>query len=53
MKSISEVAKFFGVCERTVRRWIADGDLKCLHIGSVYRFSEQHIQSFIKRNGTR
>ena len=37
MLSIEDVALIFDVHPRSVRRWIADGRLPCVHVGGVVR----------------
>jgi excisionase family DNA binding protein len=50
MLSVKEVGSLFHVSQQTVRKWVKDGELKCFHIGDVFRFSEAHVQEFITAN---
>lgn len=52
MYSVKEVAKELKVHENTIRRWIRDGDLKCLKIGKQVRITEEQLKQFLEK-GTR
>ncbi|MEX1000310.1 MAG: helix-turn-helix domain-containing protein [Thermodesulfobacteriota bacterium] len=49
-----EVAKYFRVHERTVDRWVKNGDLKGYKLGTgikaVWRFPKSEIKKFLERN---
>ena len=45
--SIAEVAERFNVSTRTVRRWIAAGDLVAHRIGSVVRVAAADLRLFL------
>ena len=50
MLTVEEVAKFFGVSAKTVRKWIVRGDLKAFKLRQFYRIKEAELQRFIQRN---
>ena len=45
-----EVAKLFGVCERTIDMLRQKGDIQYCKVGSQIRFSEEDIRAFIERS---
>jgi excisionase family DNA binding protein len=45
--SIKEVAAFFRVSEKTVRRWIAAGQLVAHKLGRQWRISPDEIERFL------
>ena len=47
---ISEVAELLGVCNKTVRRWIAEGKLKAHRIGRTIRIPKTELVSIIESN---
>lgn len=51
--TIREVAEAAGVCERTVRRWIAAGALSARRLGSsgrIVRIDERDLRAFLARS---
>jgi excisionase family DNA binding protein len=46
--SVKDTAKHLGVSEKTIRRWIEDGDLHFHRIGRQLRISEDDLATFIK-----
>jgi excisionase family DNA binding protein len=44
--NVSEVAKFFGKSEDTVRRWIRAGDLRAYLLGKAYRITRSAMEEF-------
>jgi excisionase family DNA binding protein len=46
--SVKETATHLGVSEKTVRRWIENGDLHIHRIGRLVRISEADLVVFIK-----
>lgn len=50
----SEVAKYFRVNERTVSRWLANGNLKGYKLGSgrtaVLRIPKSEVEKFLKNS---
>ena len=44
---IAAVARRLGVCEKTVRRFIARGELHVYHIGRQFRVSEEEFLRFL------
>jgi excisionase family DNA binding protein len=47
---VVEVAEMLGVCERTVRRWIAGGLLAAHSFGTAVRISEADLRAFIAQH---
>ena len=47
MMSIREVAEFFGVSEKTVRRWIQSGQLEAHQLGRQWRIAPEEIERFL------
>jgi excisionase family DNA binding protein len=45
--SIKEAAEFFGVSERTVRRWISAGLLTAHQLGRQWRITSDEIERFL------
>ena len=48
MFTIKEIAQDLKVTERTVRRWIAEGELKAVKIQGVVRIENEEYQRFLK-----
>lgn len=46
---VAEVAELLGVCERTVRRLIAGGELRHHRIGHAVRVSEADLRAYLER----
>lgn len=46
--SVWEVARILGVSTKSVRRWIASGDLVAHRFGRQIRISEPDLDSFVK-----
>lgn len=54
MYTVQEVAQQLRVSERTVRKWIEDGDLTAFSIGKRgYRIAESDLQAFIDKRKRR
>jgi excisionase family DNA binding protein len=49
--SLAEVAEALGRSERTVRKWVATGELPRVHLGagSSFRFLEADLRAFCER----
>ena len=47
MRSIREAAEFFGVSEKTVRRWIESGQLEAHQLGRQWRIAPEEIERFL------
>jgi excisionase family DNA binding protein len=47
MMSIRELAEFFGVSEKTVRRWIESGQLEAHRLGRQWRIAPEEIERFL------
>jgi excisionase family DNA binding protein len=45
--TIQQVANQLGVSDKTVRRWIAGGDLKAHKFGAAVRISADDLRAFI------
>jgi excisionase family DNA binding protein len=50
--TIKEIAEQFGVNERTVRRWIASGDLVAIKLNGTVRVSEDDYRTFLALHRT-
>ena len=44
MYTTKEIAKMFKVSERTVKKWISDGEMKVVRVGGTVRISEEEIE---------
>lgn len=44
-----EVAEHFGVCEITIRRWIRQGALAAIDLGTRYAIRPQDLEDFERR----
>jgi excisionase family DNA binding protein len=47
MISIRDAAGFFSVDEKTVRRWIAKGDIEAHKLGRQWRISPEEVERFL------
>ena len=45
--TVVEVANALGVSVRSVKRWIADGSLRAMHVGSVVRVDPDEVMAFV------
>ena len=45
--TIREVAAFLKVNERTVRRWVVQEGLPCIHLGTRLRFSQRNVLRWV------
>lgn len=50
--TVEEVATDFGVCVRTVQRWIEVRDLVAVRIGSLTWILDSDLQEFVRRHRT-
>lgn len=48
--TVRDAAARFSVSRQTVLRWAGSGELKCLKIGNVLRFTPEAIEDFIREN---
>ena len=48
--SVREAAEQYCVCERIVRRWIADREIRYLRIGRSIRLSPEDLDTFIAKH---
>lgn len=44
-----EVREQLGVSERTLRYMVRRGDIACVRVGRLLRFTEQNVADYIKR----
>ena len=44
---LGEVAELLRVDERTVRRWIVQEGLPCIHLGTRLRFSQRNVLRWV------
>ena len=51
VNSVPEVAEAFGVCQQTIRRLIASGELESVHVGRAVRVTKTAMVDFITRQG--
>ncbi len=49
--SIQEAAEFFQMSTKTVRRWIAAGDLRAHRLGRQWRISPEDINQYLATRG--
>lgn len=47
----AQVAERLQVTERTVYKWLSNGELPAAKLGRVWRISEQQLQKFIDERG--
>ena len=52
MLTTDEVAKILRVNVKTVRNWIASGELVAIDIGNEYRISRKNLNEFMQRRQT-
>lgn len=50
MYTTKELAEMFKVTERTIKNWIANGEIKAVKIGRTIRISEYEVER-LKRGG--
>jgi excisionase family DNA binding protein len=48
LRSIGQTAEHLGVSIKTVRRWVASGDLPSYRLGRSIRIAEPDLLNFIK-----
>ena len=48
--TVKEIAERLAVSQRTVRRWIATGELEVVKLGHNVRISDTSLERLIKRN---
>jgi excisionase family DNA binding protein len=48
--TVSQAAEQYCVCERIVRRWIADREIPFLRIGRSIRLSPEDLEAFIEKH---
>lgn len=48
--TVKQAAARFAVSRQTVLKWAGSGELKCLKIGNVLRFTPEAIEEFIRAN---
>lgn len=51
VNNVREVAEHFGVCQQTVRRLIASGELESVHIGRAVRVTRQAMIDYFVSQG--
>jgi excisionase family DNA binding protein len=51
--TVQEVAKHLKVDEKTVRRWIINGDLVAINLGKGYRIYRSDLDAFIEKRRTK
>lgn len=49
LMTTSDVARYFVVCEATIRRWVNSGDLPCLKIGKSFRFRREDLDEYVSQ----
>ena len=45
--TLREVADYLRVNERTVRRWVVEEGLPCIHLGTRLRFSQRNVLRWV------
>jgi len=48
--TIKEVAEILNINPATLRLWCRKGKIAHIKIGRLYRFQENHIQGFLKKD---
>ena len=51
--SVKEVAELFRICPKTVRRWIAAGELPATRLGRDYRIARSDLKAFAAARASR
>ena len=49
--SIEELAKYFSIAEKTVRKWVLNNDIPYHKIMKIIRFRVSEIEKWIETNG--
>lgn len=49
MFAVTEIAEQLGVCSKTVRRWMARGDLHAHVLGRSVRVSQDDLDAFLAK----
>ena len=44
--TVAEVAEYFKVHYKTVRRWIREGELSAFKVGRAYRITESALKAY-------
>lgn len=50
---VGDVAKFFGVTPYTVRRWLADGELRSYKVCGSIRVRREDVDALLKKSEQR
>jgi excisionase family DNA binding protein len=50
--TVAQIAKLLEVSTRTVRRWIADGEMRHYRFGRQVRISESDVRAFVEEGRT-
>lgn len=45
--TVSDIAKYLGVTERTIREYIKSGKIKAVKVGNKYIISEDNYRDFV------
>ena len=53
VNTVREVAEAFGVCQQTIRRLIASGEIDSIHVGRAVRVTKTAMIDFMTRQGAR
>ena len=48
--TVKQAAQYFRVCEMSVRRWEASGDLRSVRFGRSIRFTQDSLSEFAKQH---
>lgn len=46
--TVKDLSKILQVTEHSVRRYIREGKLECVRIGNTIRFTQEHLDQFLK-----
>lgn len=51
--SVKDVANFYRICPKTVRRWIASGQLPAIRLGRDWRIARDDLKRMAQSRGDR
>ena len=51
MKTLEQVADFLGISKTTMYRWCKAKKIPCSRVGKLWRFDEEEVRQWAKKEG--